>query len=232
MSFVFFLCLAGCIIPHLVFSANQSTQPSATPLTCAASGVPGVPGIPGLNGRDGAKGDRGPSGAPGKTGPQGPEGAKGAKGEPNAHAQVPQRNWKQCAWENLNDGSDYGLIRDCVFIKKAYDTALRVEYNGDYRIAYCLDCCKRWYFTFNGAECKGPSAIDGLVLIYRNNGKTDSNIHKTTYIGGYCQGISAGTVRVGINVGDCAGKKSGSDAYTGWNSVTRIMIEEVPPPQK
>jgi len=107
-----------------------------------------------------------------------------------------------------------------------------VEYNGDYRIAYCLDCCKRWYFTFNGIECKGPLAIDGIAHIYQNQGKTNSDIHRTTYIGGYCQGISAGVVRVGINVGDCVGKKSGSDAYTGWNSVTRIMIEEVPPPQK
>ena len=87
----------------------MKTQPSATPLTCAASGVPGVPGVPGLNGRDGAKGDRGPSGAPGKTGLQGPEGAKGAKGEPNT--QVPQRNWKQCAWKDVNDGRDYGLIK-------------------------------------------------------------------------------------------------------------------------
>ena len=115
-------------------------------------------------------------------------------------------------------------FQDCVFTKLAYDTALKVEYNGDFRIAYCLDYCKRWYFTFDGAECKGPLAIDGLVHIYRNQSKTDSNIHKTTYIGGYCQGISAGTVRVGINVGDCVGKKSGSDAYTGWNSVTRIML--------
>ena len=80
-------------------------------------------------------------------------------------------------------------------------------------------------------ECRKPLAIDGLMLIHLNHGKTDSNIHRTTQIGGYCEGIAKGTVRVGINVGDCVGKKSGSDAYTGWNSVTRIMIEEVPPSQ-
>ena len=122
--------------------------------------------------------------------------------------------------------------QDCVFTKLASDTALKVEYNGDLRIAGCLDCCKRWYFTFDGAECKVPLAIGGLVHIASNHGRKDSNIHRVHYIGGYCQGISAGAVRVGINVGDCASKKSGSDAYTGWNSVTRIMIEEVPPPQK
>ena len=68
------------------------------------------------------------------------------------------------------------------------------------------------------------------MLIYRNNGKTDSNIHRVGQIGGYCEGIPKGTVRVGINVGSCVGRKA-ADAYTGWNSVTRIMIEEVPPSQ-
>ena len=45
-------------------------------------------------------------GAPGKMGPKGPQGPKGEQG-----TQAPQRNWKQCAWKNLNDGRDYGLIK-------------------------------------------------------------------------------------------------------------------------
>ena len=102
-----------------------------------------------------------------------------------------------------------------------------MEYNGDVRIGYCLDCCSRWFFTFNGAECRKPFAIDGVLLIYRNHGKTDSNIHRVAQIGGYCEGIPKGTVRVGFDVGSCVGKKA-ADAYTGWNSVTRIMIEDVP----
>ena len=122
-------------------------------------------------------------------------------------------------------------FQDCVFNKLSDKTALKVEYNGDFRIAYCLNCCSRWYFTFNGVECRHPLAIDGLMHIYRNQGKTDSNIHKTTQIGGYCERIPKGAVRVGINVGKCAGYKASVDAYTGYNSVTRIMIEEVPPPQ-
>ena len=101
------------------------------------------------------------------------------------------------------------FFQDCAFMKHANDTALKVEFNGDYRICCCLDCCKRWYFTFNGVECGGPLAIDGLSHIHLNHGKTDTNIHKTTYIGGYCQGISAGTVRVGINVGTVWGRNPG-----------------------
>lgn len=81
-------------------------------------------------------------------------------------------------------------------------------------------------------EGKGPLAIDGIYHIQANHGRKDYNIHKVTHIAGYCKGIPRGIVKVGINVGDCVGKESGSDAYTGWNSFTRIMIEEVPPPQK
>ena len=102
-------------------------------------------------------------------------------------------------------------------------------HEGDVRIGYCLDCCSRWFFTY-GVECRKPFAIDGVLLIYRNHGKTDSNIHRVAQIAGYCEGIPKGTVRVGINVSSCVGKKA-ANAYTGCNSVTRIMIEEVPPSQ-
>jgi len=191
----------------------------------------GPVGPKGEQGTQGLRGNQGPGGPPGKMGPKGREGLKGAKGANGEQGgQTMQKNWKQCAWKNLNDDRDNGLIKDCVFNKLADNTALKVEYNGDYRIGYCLGCCKRWYFTFNGVECRKPLAIDGVADIAANHGKTDTNMHRTTQIGGYCEGIVKGTVRVGINVGNCAGYKS-SDAYTGWNSVTRIMIEEVPPPQ-
>lgn len=234
-SFIIILVTA-CMVSQLARSANQSAKSPSCPST-GCSGVPGVPGVPGLNGRDGrdgAKGEKGPEGVPGKMGPKGPAGIKGepgTKGEPSAQVSG-QKNWKQCAWKNINSGKNYGLIKDCSFVKQYSATALKVEYNGDFRTAFCLDCCKRWYFTFNGVECKGPLAIDGIHHIHVHHGKTDYNVHKVTQIAGYCLGIPKGTVKVGINVGDCVGKKSGSSAATGWLSVTRIMIEEVPPPQK
>ena len=36
----------------------------------------------------------------------GPKGAKGEQGN-----QGLQKNWKQCAWKNINDGKDSGLIK-------------------------------------------------------------------------------------------------------------------------
>ena len=47
---------------------------------------------------------------------------------------------------------------------------------------------------------------------------------------GYCENIPQGAVRVELWVGTCVGQTLG-DAYTGWNLVSRIMIEEVSRPQ-
>lgn len=123
-----------------LFISPFKTQLPATSPTCAASGVPGVPGVPGLNGRDGARGDRGPVGPSGKTGPQGLEGAKGAKGD---QAQAPLRNWKQCAWKDLNDGRDYGLI-------KVTETGLILK----------------WYHTIEFSYLRETETVSRLVFFY------------------------------------------------------------------
>jgi len=75
------------------------------------------------------------------------------------------RNWKQCVFKKLNDGRDSGLVKECIFKKTSDNTGLRVFWNGALRIANCHNCCRRWYFTFNGAECSAPAAIDGVVYM-------------------------------------------------------------------
>lgn len=103
-------------------------------------------------------------------------------------------------------------------------------WNGVLRIYNCNSCCKRWYFTFNGAECDAPAAIDGVV--YMQTGASPNaikDLHRVRQIEGVCETVSKGTVRVGFWVGNCHGYGN-ADAYTGWNSVSRIYVEEVPPP--
>ena len=70
--------------------------------------------------------------------------------------------------------------------------------------------------------------IDGLIYIH---GVAGLDPLRVRHIEGYCQNIPKGGVRVGINVGNCAGYGN-ADAHSGWNSVSRIVIEEVPAPQK
>ncbi|KAL9975728.1 hypothetical protein ACROYT_G012921 [Oculina patagonica] len=183
-------------------------------------------------------GPLGPPGLPGpkgKAGIQGPSGQKGERGDtgtsaiPGTPGAMSYKNWKECAWKNLNDGRDNDLIKDCVFTKNFSDTALHVYWTGALRIYNCDGCCKRWYFTFNGAECAAPLSIDGIVYMWKGKGHKD--LHRVRHIEGHCNNIHKGKVRVGFWVGDCEGYGGGADAYTGYKSVSRIFIEEVPKPQ-
>ena len=54
---------------------------------------------------------------------------------------------------------------------------------------------------------------------------------RVRHIEGYCENIPKGQVRVGFNVGNCAGYGN-ADAHSGWNSVSRIVVEEIPAPQQ
>jgi hypothetical protein len=86
--------------------------------------------------------------------------------------------------------------------------------------------CNRWYFTFDGAECTKPATIEGVVYVAST--KVDPLRHR--HIEGYCNQVPKGHIRVGFWIGKCQGYNLG-DGYTGLNSMLRIVIEEVPPPQ-
>ena len=91
---------------------------------------------------------------------------------------------------------------------------------------YGDDKCIRWYFKFNGNECSGPMTIEALVYNRWSSGSTNNDqLHHRSFEG-YCENIPQGAVRVELWVGQCTGETLG-DAHTGWNSVSRIMIEEV-----
>ena len=86
--------------------------------------------------------------------------------------------------------------------------------------------CNRWYFTFDGAECKTPATIEGVLYAQ----SATINPHRHRHIEGYCNQVPKGHIRVGFWIGKC-GSRSLGDGYTGWQSQSRIVIEEVPPPQ-
>jgi len=236
------LCLLISTLIALCYAANNNNsgktsgnkgtqQPCGYGACFCAPGVPGIPGSPGPAGAAGIAGSSGPQGSTGPRGEKGDAGKPGSKGTPGPKGPsgAMGSNWKQCVWKNMNEGKDTGLIKECVFQKKSDRTGLRVFWNGDFRIYNCHACCRRWYFTFNGAECSAPAAIDGVIyMTYGTGGK--KNLHRPRQVEGVCENVHKGTVRVGFWVGNCAGYGS-ADAYTGWNSVSRIYVEEVPPPQ-
>ncbi|XP_078368124.1 collagen triple helix repeat-containing protein 1-like [Oculina patagonica] len=206
-----FLIVLTLFTTGILFTAANSTQ-KACPAVNGHPGIPGSPGLPGPYGRDGAKGDKGEKGE---------TGLKGEKGGTQASS-----NWKQCVWRS-GDGQDNGLLKDCLFKKVHDSTALHVFYSGALRVYGCTSCCKRWFFTFNGAECSGPMPIDGIVYM-QVSGEQPLRVR---HIEGYCENIPKGRVRVGFNVGNCK-SYGNADAASGWNSVSRIVVEEVPAPQQ
>ena len=115
-----------------------------------------------------------------------------------------------------------------MFIKNFSDTSLHVAWTGTLRVIGCKDCCKRWYFTFNGAECSAPLPIDGIMRLTGVSTSQDS--HLVRHIEGHCNDIHKGKVRVGFWVGNCQGYGN-VDAYAGYRSMSRIFVEEVPKAQ-
>ncbi|XP_078680265.1 collagen triple helix repeat-containing protein 1-like isoform X1 [Branchiostoma floridae x Branchiostoma belcheri] len=199
--------------------------PPGMPGTNGIPGGNGVPGSPGISGKDGLKGDRGKPGRPGKPG------VKGLKGEPGSSAALRAPNIKQCAWRKLSDDRDNGKIKECPFNKRASNSSLRVLWNGALRVTCPTGCCKRWYFTFNGMECSGPLPIEGLVYTRAGNGMNGLNIHRVSTIEGICSGVPQGRVNVELSVRNCDGISHSGNAYTGWNSVSRIIVEEIMLPE-
>ena len=72
--------------------------------------------------------------------------------------------------------------------------------------------------------------IESVHYTNYNGDRQLPDIHRNHFFEGYCENLARGTVRVELWVGECSGFTQG-DAYTGWNSVSRIMIEELPPSQ-
>ena len=120
------------------------------------------------------------------------------------------------------------FFQDCAFNKLKSDTALKVSFQGVMRVVGD-DKCNRWYFKFNGNECSGPMTIEAAVYNYWPSGNNPNLLHHRSFEG-FCENIPQGAVRVELWVGQCSSQTLG-DAYTGWISVSRIMIEEVSRPQ-
>ena len=120
------------------------------------------------------------------------------------------------------------FFQDCAFNKLKSDTWLNVSFQGVMRVDIGNGKCNRWYFKFNGNECNGPMTIE--AIIYNDWPSGNPNLHHHRSFEGYCENIPQGAVRVELWVGQCSSQTLG-DAFTGWISVSRIMVEEVSRPQ-
>ncbi|XP_066285770.1 collagen triple helix repeat-containing protein 1-like [Branchiostoma lanceolatum] len=117
---------------------------------------------------------------------------------------------------------DVQTSQDCQFHKVSSTTALRLTWNGAIRYTGSSEGCARWFFTVNGTECADPAPIDGVVYT------PGVNIHRVSTIDGLCYNLPAGSIKVALNVGRCADLSYPvGNANTGWNSYSRIILEEL-----
>ncbi|KAL9986632.1 hypothetical protein ACROYT_G000803 [Oculina patagonica] len=238
------LSLLAAPLFNQIEAGNDTISSSKNPNACL-QGPPGLPGrecinginrLSGRDGRDGVKGEKGAAGTPGlpgglpgrngingHNGLPGRDGRDGVKGEKGVAGPAGSRGVKGDAGQNGAAADQKKLETDSEFTKNKDVTTLRVVYQGTIYLGGCSACCKRWFITFNGAECSGPLPID-VVLWIRNK---DEDNHRPEAIEGYCDNIHKGKVRVGINIGNCPGYGN-SDGNTGWKSASRLIIEEVP----
>ena len=73
-----------------------------------ATGPMGQTGIPGPMGVSGSDGTDGQDGVTGSAGSKGEKGRQGVRGVSSTDSSLV--TWNECAWQNLNDGRNYGQI--------------------------------------------------------------------------------------------------------------------------
>lgn len=149
-------------------------------------------------------------------------------------------NWLQCVTDTpLNSTINDSTIMTCDFSKQRVDSALRVAWDGNIAVIDCDNCCMRWFITIDGQECSDPGPID--IALRQDLTDLDEEMwfddYRPASVVGYCRGndsggFSAGSHTIGLSVGACLNTEdedfTTSDVMTGYNSVSRFIIEEVP----
>ena len=126
---------------------------------------------------------------------------------------------------------------DCDFTKLNASTVLRVAWEGNIAVLGCFDCCMRWSILINGEECSDPGPID----VSLRQDLTDRNLdipfdlYRPASVAGFCRGPTIGTGNhvISLVVGACQPSDfedivPSGRVMTGFNSVSRITIEEFP----
>lgn len=149
-------------------------------------------------------------------------------------------NWVQCVTPTpLNSTVNDSTVMTCNFTKQQSATVLRVAWDGNIGVVGCENCCMRWFITIDGKECSNPGPIDVAIRqdLSELGGNTLFEEYRPASVVGYCRGsassnLTVGAHTIGLSVGACADSAgldfTTSEVLTGYNSVSRFIIEELP----
>ena len=115
---------------------------------------------------------------------------------------------------------------------------LKVSWFGNIALEQCPTCCMRWYITIDDTECRNPGPIDGAV--HQTLGIPEDRVfdlRRPAAISGICYGprndsdtFTASMHNVKLLVGPCEGTNVTHTVSTGYNSISRFIIEEIAQP--
>ena len=163
---------------------------------------------------------------------------------PNVQGFYPR--WRQCATEgalntfiNISDPNFVNeTIQTCSYIKRSENTSLKISWDGNVAVIGCQRCCMRWYITIDGEECLNPGPIDVALVQDLTGFPYTYDLFRPASVFGICHPgrvqLGTGEHIVELHVDYCEDVSgmtippNPSDTITGLNSVSRIVIEEIP----
>ena len=124
---------------------------------------------------------------------------------------------------------------ECTFTKQSNDTVLKVAWDGNIALEGCITCCMRWFITIDDEECADPGPIDAAIFQDLSGPQSvQFDLRRPGTVAGICRGgeggwLSPGEHTIGLSVGQCETLLPVTyNVLTGYNSVSRFIIEEVP----
>ncbi len=149
-------------------------------------------------------------------------------------------NWAQYVYTENTTESNTTSLYSSTFSKRTDNSALKISWEGNAALLNCSDCCTRWFIAIDGEECSSPGPIDGAIRQDLSDSSIGTfDLYRPISVAGICRGTNSSTPLVGgdhvisLGVGACAPTEDGddiptSDVVTGYNSVSRIIVEELP----
>jgi hypothetical protein len=126
-------------------------------------------------------------------------------------------------WPSLDMGQDATtrLPLTVNYVKQEANSKLRLTFSSNLRTNGGNASCCRWALRVNGQQCT-TQPVNGNVYI-----SPGGNYHQHRTITGICSNVPAGDVVVEPWVELCPGYGV-ADCSTGWNSMTALIVEEIP----
>lgn len=133
--------------------------------------------------------------------------------------------WTECTkrQDNPTNGQTV-VVMQCPYIKLRDNTVLQISVNGNQRQ---IGGDSRWRMMVDNRQCRGPAGQSNGHIWTRFHGTGGVNLHRPVFLQGTCFRLDNGNpLRAGRHVASYMQYSVNGDSYYGWESTSRMRIEE------